>query len=156
MGEPQLKEAVQSPKAWVDSLTYPTAEFLRLLWKAVELLAPHAGGVEETFTLLGDACMKALVRSPLGRPLEQLAGTGEARSLTVPLIATLQPMISPGERKVIGGTESSATVVFKEEVLPIQFYTGMLTAAFEKLRGVQIACKWEKTAASRIEMTLSW
>jgi uncharacterized protein (TIGR02265 family) len=147
---------VQSPKAWVDSLTYPTAEFLRLLWKAVELLAPHAGGVEETFTLLGDACMKALVRSPLGRPLEQLAGTGEARSLTVPLVATLQPMISPGERKVIGGTEASATIVFKEEVLPIQFYTGMLTAAFEKLRGVQIACKWEKTAASRVEMTLSW
>ena len=53
-------------------------------------------------------------------------------------------------------TESTALVVFKEEVLPIQFYTGMLTAAFEKLRGVHIACKWEKTAASRIEMTLSW
>jgi uncharacterized protein (TIGR02265 family) len=156
MGEPQLKEAVLQPKAWVDSLTYPTAEFLRLLWKAVELLAPHAGGVEETFALLGNACMQALVRSPLGRPLEKLAGTGEAHSLATPLVATLQPMISPGERKVIASTQSSATVVFKEEVLPIQFYTGMLTAAFEKLRGVHIACKFEKTAASRIEMTISW
>jgi uncharacterized protein (TIGR02265 family) len=156
LGEPALKEALENPKAWVDQLNYPTSEFLRMLWKAVELLAPQLGGVEETFTSLGHSCMQALVRSPLGRPLEQLSGDGGAQSLAAPLVATLQPMISPGDRKVVKSTESTALVVFKEEVLPIQFYTGMLTAAFEKLRGVHIACKWEKTAASRIEMTLSW
>ncbi len=156
MGEPAMKEALENPKVWVDSLTYPTAEFLRLLWRAVELIAPHTGGVEETFTLLGVSCMEALVRSPLGRPLEQLAGTGGGKGLAKPLMATLQPMISPGERKEIGATDRSATIVFKEEVLPIQFYTGMLSAAFEKLRGAHIKCKWEKTAASRIEMTVSW
>jgi uncharacterized protein (TIGR02265 family) len=100
--------------------------------------------------------MQALVRSPLGRPLEQLAGTGGGAGLAKPLMATLQPMISPGERKEIGNTPTSAVIVFKEEVLPIQFYTGMLSAAFEKLRGAHIKCKWEKTAASRIEMTVSW
>ncbi len=156
MGEPAMKEALENPKVWVDSLTYPTAEFLRLLWRAVELIAPHTGGVEETFTLLGVSCMQALVRSPLGRPLEQLSGDGGAATLAAPLMATLQTMISPGERKVIGNHPGSTLIVFKEEVLPIQFYTGMLSAAFEKLRGVHIACKWEKTAASRIEMTVSW
>ncbi|MBL8958127.1 MAG: DUF2378 family protein [Myxococcaceae bacterium] len=156
MGEPAMKEALENPKVWVDSLVYPTAEFLRLLWRAVELIAPHTGGVEETFTLLGVSCMQALVRSPLGRPLELLTGNGGGAGLAKPLMATLQPMIAPGERKEIGSTERSALVVFKEEVLPIQFYTGMLSAAFEKLRGVHISCKWEKTAASRIEMTVSW
>jgi serine/threonine-protein kinase len=157
MGEPAMKEALENPKAWVDSLTYPTGEFLRLLWRAVELIAPHSGGVEETFTALGVSCMQALVRSPLGKPLEQLsAAPGGPVTLAAPLMATLQPMISPGERKVIGNTANASIVVFKEEVLPIQFYTGMFTAAFEKLRGAGISCKWEKTAASRIEMTISW
>jgi len=155
MGEPAMKEALENPKVWVDSLTYPTAEFLRLLWRAVELIAPHTGGVEETFTLLGVSCMQALVRSPLGKPLEQLAGGG-GDGLAAPLMATLQPMINPGERKVIANAPGTSTVVFKEEVLPIQFYTGMLSAAFEKLRGTRITCRWEKTAASRIEMTISW
>src|SRR5213075_1152511 len=127
MGEPAMKEALENPKVWVDSLTYPTAEFLRLLWRAVELIAPHTGGVEETFTLLGVSCMQALVRSPLGKPLEALgAASGGPGSFAAPLMATLQPMISPGERKVIGHTDTSTTVVFKEEVLPIQFYTGMI------------------------------
>ncbi|MBK7862096.1 MAG: DUF2378 family protein [Archangiaceae bacterium] len=157
MGEPAMKEALENPKPWVDSLTYPTAEFLRLLWRAVELIAPHSGGVEETFTALGVSCMQALVRSPLGKPLEQLAQQpGGPATLAAPLMATLQPMIAPGERKVIGNSPTSTTIVFKEEVLPIQFYTGMLSAAFEKLRGVRIACKFEKTAASRIEMVVSW
>jgi hypothetical protein len=41
-------------------------------------------------------------------------------------------------------------------VLPIQLYAGLLGAAFEKLRGVQVATRWERPAASRLELRLSW
>ena len=47
--EPKVRKAALEPRAYVDSLTYPTAEFLRLLWKAVELLAPKVQSVDDAF-----------------------------------------------------------------------------------------------------------
>ncbi len=153
--EPKVRKAAQQPRAYVDSLTYPTAEFLRMLWKAVELLAPKVSSVDEAFEQLGLYTMDALLKSPFGKSLEALRPAGP-RALFKPLLATLNPMIAPGNRLVAQATDVSARLVFKEEVLPIQLYVGLLKSLFEAFFDTPLFATWEKTAAERIELTLAW
>jgi eukaryotic-like serine/threonine-protein kinase len=153
--EPALKAALHQPREWVDQLGYPTAEFLRLLWKSVELLAQHAGGAAEAFAMLGAACLEAMVRSPLGAPIESLPA-GNVQDLLKPILKSLEPMLAPGRRLVSESAPRSATIVFKEDVLPVQLYEGFLSAALERKKGVRPKTSWEKTAADRVELKLAW
>ena len=153
--EPGLKAALHQPREWVDQLGYPTAEFLRLLWKSVELLAPKAGGASEAFLLLGERCLEAMVKSPLGAPLEALPA-GNVQDLLKPILKSLEPMLAPGRRLVSESTARSATIVFKEDVLPVQLYEGFLGAAVQRKKGIRPKGAWEKTAADRVELELTW
>ncbi len=153
--EPKVRRAALEPRAYVDSLTYPTAEFLRLLWKSVELLAPKLSSVDDAFEQLGLYTMDALLKSPFGRSLEALKPAGP-RALFKPLLKTLDPMIAPGSRFVSEAGEVSARLVFKEEVLPLQLYVGLIRSLFEAFFQKTLFATWEKTAAERIELTLAW
>ncbi len=154
-GEPQVRKAAKQPRAYVDSLTYPTAEFLRMLWKAVELLAPKLQSVDDAFEQLGLYTMDALLNSPFGKSLEALK-SNVPQNLFKPLLAILNPMISPGSRLVSESGARIAKLVFKEEVLPLQVYVGLLRGLFEGFFGRALSAKWEKTAAERVELTLTW
>ena len=151
----QLRAAMLQSRSFVDALTYPTPEFLRLLWKAVELIAPTSGGVDPAFKDIGVWAMDGLLRSPLGRPIEQLKGQ-TPHALMKAMNTTLKPMLLPGERVVGPFTGSSGILIYKGEVLPIQFHTGLASAALDRLAGLQVKTSWEKTAADRVEMKLRW
>ncbi len=153
--EPKVRKAAKEPRAYVDSLTYPTAEFLRLLWKSVELLAPKLQSVDEAFEQLGFYLMDALLKSPFGKSLETHKGASP-KTLFKPLLATLNPMITPGHRLVSEAGEVSAKLVFKEEVLPLQLYVGLVRSLFNAFYGKDLFATWEKTAAERVELTLAW
>ncbi|MFZ5445473.1 MAG: serine/threonine protein kinase [Myxococcota bacterium] len=153
--EPKVRKAALEPRAYVDSLTYPTAEFLRMLWKSVELLAPKLHSVDEAFEQLGLYTMDALLKSPFGRSLETLQPSGP-RALFKPLLATLNPMIAPGNRLVAEATDRRARLVFKEEVLPLQLYIGLIRSLFAAFFELELDARWEKTAAERVELTLEW
>ena len=71
-------------------------------------------------------------------------------------MATLKPMILPGERVVGPFTGNGGMLIYKGEVLPVQFHAGLATAALQRLAGLTIRTSWEKTAADRVEMKLSW
>ena len=151
----QLRSAMLEARTFVDALTYPTPEFLRMLWKAVELLAPNSGGVDPAFQDIGTWAMDGLLRSPLGKPIEQLKGQ-TPHALMKAMMATLKPMMAPGDRVVGPFTGSSGMLIYKGEVLPVQFHAGLATAALQRLAGLTIQTKWEKTAADRVEMKLNW
>ena len=153
--EPKVRKAAEQPRAYVDSLTYPTTEFLRMLWKSVELLAPKVNSVDDAFERLGHYTMDALLKSPFGKSLESLKPAGP-KALFKPLLATLNPMIAPGSRLVAEASDISARLVFKEEVLPIQLYVGLLKSLFDAFFDTDLFATWEKTAAERIELTLAW
>jgi uncharacterized protein (TIGR02265 family) len=153
--EPQLRRAAKEPKAYVDSLSYPTHEFLRLLWKAVELLAPKRKSVEDAFEQLGHSTMDALLRSPFGKSLETLKAGG-VQAFFRPLLDTLNPMIAPGHRLVSEASPERVKLVFKGEVLPIQLYVGLFRSLAGSLFHVELNASWEKMAAERIELELSW
>jgi uncharacterized protein (TIGR02265 family) len=143
--EPKVRKAAHEQRAYVDSLTYPTAEFL----------APKLQSVDEAFEQLGTYTMDALLKSPFGKSLETLK-TSTPKALFKPLLATLNPMIAPGNRLVSEAGDVSAKLVFKEEVLPLQLYVGLLRSLFVTFFDKDLFATWEKTAAERVELTLAW
>lgn len=155
MADSRVRKAAAEPKNYVDQLSYPTSEFLRLLWKAVEQVQPKARNVDDAFELLGASMMDALIRSPFGRALE---GQKERfpDAILKPLVATLNPMIAPGQRLVSRVDKGVAVLVFKEEVLPIQLYIGLLRSLVQAFYKLPIEARWEKPSAQRIELTIAW
>jgi hypothetical protein len=65
-------------------------------------------------------------------------------------------MIAPGNRFVSEAGEVSAKLVFKEEVLPLQLYVGLVQSLFQAFFNKAVFATWEKTAAERVELTLAW
>lgn len=155
LGEVEVRRALPSQRRFVDSIDYPTADFLVALWKAVELLTPKHRSVEEAFERLGVVTMEALLASPFGPRLQALKGDGPS-ALFAPLVETLGPMMTPGTRRVNSVSPRGVTVVFKEEVLPIQLFIGLFRSLAARLHGLELASSWEKTAAERIELRLTW
>jgi eukaryotic-like serine/threonine-protein kinase len=155
LADQRVRKAAAEPKPYVDQLSYPTTEFLRMLWKAVELVLPKARNVDEAFEFIGASMMDGLLRSPFGKALEsQKERFPEA--IVKPLVATLNPMIVPGQRMVSGVATGRAILVFKDEVLPIQLYIGMLRSLVHEFYGLPIEARWEKPSAQRIELTIVW
>ncbi|MFT3841311.1 MAG: TIGR02265 family protein [Myxococcaceae bacterium] len=149
-----LRTALQQPRSFVDALAYPTPELLRLMWKAVELTAPVAGSVETAFEDMGVWVMDGFLRNPLGRPVEQLKGKTPTEVLKA-LMVTLKQMMTPGER-IVSPNAKGVTLILKGEVLPVQFHLGLVSAALDRLCGLKTKASWDKTAADRIEIQLSW
>ncbi len=162
--EPKVRRAGGgAEKVWVDSLAYPTGDFLRMLWRAVELLAPARRSVDEAFEHLGEYSMDAVLKSPFGRKLESFKSVTPA-TVFKPLIQTLNPMIAPGQRVVTAVEEpsvgsdhgGSVTIVFKEEVLPIQLYIGLFSSLVRDFSGRKTNATWDKVAAERVEVVLTF
>jgi uncharacterized protein (TIGR02265 family) len=155
VAEQKVRKAAVDPKPFVDQLSYPTSEFLRMLWKAVEQVAPRARDVDDAFERLGSAVMDALLRSPFGKALEGQKERGP-EALLKPLIATLNPMIAPGQRLVSKVEAGAALLVFKEEVLPIQIYIGLLRSVVGAFYRLPIEVRWETPSTQRIELHVTW
>jgi uncharacterized protein (TIGR02265 family) len=126
-----------------------------MLWKAVELLAPRLKSADAAFEQLGLYTMDALLRSPFGRSLEDLKAIDPA-ALFKPLLTTLNPMLAPGQRVLLEATLGRVKIALKEEVLPIQVYVGLFRSLCLAFYGVELSAAWEKPAAQRIELTLTW
>ncbi|MCA3015872.1 MAG: DUF2378 family protein [Myxococcaceae bacterium] len=155
VAEQKVRRAASEPRPWVDQLSYPTTEFLRLLWKAVEQVAPRARDVDDAFERLGAAVMDALLRTPFGKALEGPQALGP-ETLLKPLVATLNPMIQPGQRLVSSVEPGRALLVFKEEVLPIQVYVGLLRSLIGTRYQLPLEVRWDMPSTQRIELQLSW
>jgi len=152
----QARKATEDPKEWVDSLKYPTRDFLRLLWRGVEILAPRCGGLDPAFALIGDEAFLTMLNSPLAAPLLALPSRSRPSTILKPLIQLIQPMIQPGARIVTSCTEAGGQVVFKGEVLPLQLYSAIFRSAFARFEGGAIDMGWEKTMPERVEFNLQW
>jgi eukaryotic-like serine/threonine-protein kinase len=155
LAELEVRRVVKDFKRCVDSLDYPTSSFLTALWKAVELMSPQHRSMDEAFEEVGAAMMDALLASTFGSGLFALKSLSP-ESLYQPLLETLGPMMTPGIRRVASAGPKSVRLVFKEEVLPIQLFAGLFRSLTHRLHGILPDWKWEKTAAERFELTLSW
>jgi hypothetical protein len=99
--------------------------------------------------------MDALLRSPFGKSLTALKASA-VQGVFKPLLNTINPMIAPGTRLVADASEGKAMLVFKEEVIPIQLYVGLLRSLCNAFYRVGLEARWEKPAAERIELYVEW
>lgn len=155
LAELEVRRALEGERRFVDSIDYPTADFLTVLWKGVELLAPKHDSVDQAFEQLGLEMMEALWASPFGTGFRSPDVAGPVASLTR-LVETLNVMMTPGARRVAGSGPRLVTVVFKEEVLPIQLFLGLFRSLARTVHGVELQVAWERTAAERVEVHLRW
>jgi serine/threonine-protein kinase len=143
----EVRKAARNPKEWVDALEYPTRELLRVLWRGVGLLAPKCGGIEGAFNQIGEHLFVGLAAEPKAQT---------AATLLAELLALIATRVEPGVRQLGAADATSATVVFKGEVLPLQLYAGLFRAAFAHLHLPTPAMKWQKTMPERLELEVRW
>ncbi len=153
--ESQVRKAALDMRQYVDSLDYATSDFLRMLWKSVELLAPKCRSVDAAFEQLGRYTMDALLRSPFGKDLEAIGKTGPS-GLFRPLVGVLNDMVRPGTRAVAESEPGRVRLVFKDDVLPIQLYMGLIASLVHTLHGATLEASWDRPAAQRVELELTW
>jgi serine/threonine-protein kinase len=151
----QLKKAGPGGKGFSESRRYPTADFLRLLWRAGALAARGGPLTSDTLEALGTSLGPALLDGVLGPPLEETAHAGFDALLNA-FTGALVEAISPGVRRVSRSTPQRATLVFKGEVLPLALYVGLLKGLGRSLFRVVVQAKVDKPAAERFELELSW
>jgi hypothetical protein len=65
-------------------------------------------------------------------------------------------MIAPGQRLVSKVEAGAALLVFKEEVLPIQIYIGLLRSVVGAFYRLPIEVRWETPSTQRIELHVTW
>jgi uncharacterized protein (TIGR02265 family) len=153
--DPKVRRAAVDPRQYVDALEYDTADFLRVLWRAVNLLAPKRRSVDDAFEHLGHFAMEALFDSALGAALKATRSP-RPEQVFASLLELLAPMIAPGTRSVSSSGRSKAVLLFKGEVLPIPFYVGLFRALCEAFFALRLKASWERLGGERFELTLSW
>jgi uncharacterized protein (TIGR02265 family) len=153
--EAAVRAAAQIRRPWIDALDYPTADLLRLLWRAAELQATRLQAADAAFESVGRSTMEALLRSTLGESLE---GTQvqSFQAVVGALVPLLNGLLAPGQRSVVWTEPGRVTVLFKGEVLPEAFFTGLFQALGRTLFGLSVRPAWERSVARRVELTLQW
>jgi uncharacterized protein (TIGR02265 family) len=151
-----VRASLPVQRAYSDGTGYPAAEFLRLLWKAAEAVAPSCGTVDQAFAELGAFCMDGLTKSTLGRELEERSSEGDEAQFLEPLLRTLQPMLTAGERTLSRAEAKRASLLIKGDLLPPQFYVGLVALAFKRLRSADAEVVWDKKGRDAVVIQAQW
>ncbi|MFZ5472108.1 MAG: serine/threonine protein kinase [Myxococcota bacterium] len=154
IAEPHVRAVTAEPQPYQDAQPYPAPDFLRLLWKGAEVIAPMCTGVDPAFTELGAVCAESLLRTSAAVSLSSFSSGGGR--LFTPLLAALQPMISPGERLVESSSDRRASLLLKNDLLPPPYFAGIFRHALEKLAGATAQVTWEHRAPDVVGFEMRW
>jgi uncharacterized protein (TIGR02265 family) len=110
--------------------SYPVAEYLRVAWRAAELLAPRLGSRERVFEKIGAGASRRWLGSPLGNALLAFAGR-DPRRLLAHTADGYRNVVSYGTRTLESLHERHARLLFRHDFLVPPFHCGVLTAALE-------------------------
>jgi uncharacterized protein (TIGR02265 family) len=139
----------------VDFLSYPVVDYLRLAWASVDALEPRLGSAGAAFQAIGDAAMRDVFATLLGRTLLSLAGD-DMRQLLSQVGTGYKATVGYGERTVEWRGERNAHFVFLRDFLVPEFHCGVLAAAARALGGRDVLCQGRPTGFLDLEIDLSW
>jgi uncharacterized protein (TIGR02265 family) len=140
----------------IDFFSYPASDFTRLLYAAVEALAPQLGPPQEVLRACGAACLNHFFySSTVGRALAKIIGQRDplrAFSNTSIAYATL---VNYGthECKVLGPRQ--LRLVFRGDMQPASFHEGTLSAALQ-VTGVRGTVVSTVHGLDHAEFLLEW
>ncbi|WP_224243452.1 DUF2378 family protein [Hyalangium gracile] len=135
-GDAALKECFQLlgdkrfERSFVSFSSYPTADFVRVLVAASQVLSPQFGSPDATARHLGAATVRDFLDSMAGKTLMLLSG-GEPQKMLANIPSAYRAASSFGERTVVAKGEKSAVVTFKHDFMPLAHTEGVLLAVLQ-------------------------
>jgi uncharacterized protein (TIGR02265 family) len=156
IAESPVRAVTGNTKPYQDPLLYPTTEFLRLLWKAGETIAPMCEGTDRPFGVLGSSCLDGLLASPAGGALANKQQAADSKWMVTMLLAGLQALVNPGERRIVVAVSNAVLLVYERELLPAELHAGMLRQCFRRLREVNPTVDIEKPGIEAMQLRVRW
>lgn len=130
----RLSEAVRMKKP-IDFFSYPAADFLRLLYGAVDALEPHYGDVDDTFRACGAATVSGFFESHVGNTLTRLVGRGDPKRAFSSTSTVYKTLVSYGTHDCEPMDGRRLKIIFRGDMQPMRFHEGSLKAALVAVGG---------------------
>ncbi|HEX9398513.1 MAG TPA: TIGR02265 family protein [Anaeromyxobacter sp.] len=136
--------------------SYPVTEYLRLAWRAADLLAVRYGGREHALWQMGAGASRRWLGGPLGSTLVAFTGRDPRRLLTN-VASGYRNVVSYGARSIeewLG--ERHARLLFRHDFLVPPFHCGALTAALEVTCGIPFRAEGRQIGFLDSEYDVTW
>jgi uncharacterized protein (TIGR02265 family) len=135
--------------------SYPVTDYLRLAWRAAELLSPRLGDRDGVFRELGSRASRRWLCSSLGRTLVAFAGR-DPRRLLLNTANGYRNVVSYGTRTIEWMHEREARLLFLHDFLVPPFHCGVLAAALEVTCGIPVRAEGHEIAFLDSEYDVTW
>ncbi|MBZ4421807.1 DUF2378 family protein [Myxococcus sp. RHSTA-1-4] len=130
----RLSEEVRLKKP-IDFFSYPAADFLRLLYAAVDVLEPYYGSVDDTFRACGAATVNGFFESHVGNTLTRLVGRGDPKRAFASTSTVYKTLVSYGTHDCEPLDGRRLRIIFRGDMQPMRFHEGSLRAALVAVGG---------------------
>ncbi len=152
----RLEDEVRLKKP-IDFFSYPAADFLRLLYSAVDLLEPHYGSVDDALRACGAATVNGFFESHVGNTLSKLVGRGDPKRAFSNTSTVYKTLVSYGTHDCEPLEGRRVRIVFRGDMQPMLFHEGSLKAALMAVGGgAQGVVEGTARALDHAEFLVSW
>ncbi|QRN99610.1 DUF2378 family protein [Archangium violaceum] len=134
-GTDQMMQQLRVHRMPVDFFSYPAADFLRMLYAAVDVLEPQYPSVLDAFRACGAATVTGFFNSYVGNTLMRLVGLGDPKRVFSSVDTIYSTLVSYGKRSYEELGEGRIRLHYRGDMQPIYFHEGALTEALRVLRG---------------------
>lgn len=156
----KVRAVLPADTKYRDLVSYPIADFLKLMFAAADLLEPKMGSVEIAIRACGAATVDAFARTPAGRVFfGVLSLAGPARLMSQAQIG-YTTVVTYGQRTYEEKSATSCVITMTGDMQPLAYHEGVLEAVLRNVgydatvRGTSksvlesaYAIEWQKKAA---------
>jgi len=142
------------PGGYAALKNYPVAEYLRLLYAAVDELAPRMG-VQAAFRACGAASVDAFATSAAGRVLFGVVTFGNPARLASQVGLAYATSVSYGKREFHQTSPSGGTLRYRGDYGPPAYLEGVILRALEAI-GYRGNVKSFETSVSAVDLEVRW
>jgi uncharacterized protein (TIGR02265 family) len=134
-GVERMLQQLRVNKMPVDFFSYPSADFLRLLYTAADVLEPQYPSVEEAIRACGAATVTGFFKSYVGNTLVKLIGMNDPKRLFSSVDTVYSTLVSYGKRSFEDLGPGRFRLDYKGDMQPVYFHEGAVTEAVRVMRG---------------------
>ena len=134
---------------------YPAADFLRVAYRAVDLIEPQYGSTDAAFRALGTAVARSLIETSVGKTLLNFLRGRPPEELVRHIPAAYGMAVTFGERVVLPAEARAAKLIFKNELLPAAYHEGVVATGFTAA-GFDVVVEGLITPNGDCELLVRW
>lgn len=151
----ELRTSVAPRKPLVDFFSYPARDFIQVLYKASELLAPVYGSPEAAMKACGAASISGFFQTSVGKTLVTLIGHKDPKRLFSSTPTAYSTAVNYGKREYTALGDRRVRLYFKGDMQPVEYHQGLLMEAL-KVVGVEGRVDVRKVGLDEAEYLIEW